>query len=120
GGCAKHDVLRGAGRRWHAGCFGTVRGGRRVAAGSQHAPWAREMDVWWRARHLRREPESRLSARWGRAPEDRPATDTAISRGWPERAVSTCGSAVAQREHGLAARSGRGGGGPRERGGTMW
>ena len=40
-----------------------------MAEGSQHAPGPREMDLWRRPRHLRREPESRVSARRRRAAE---------------------------------------------------
>ena len=90
-----------------------------MAAGSQHVPRPREVDLWRRARHLRREPESRLSARRRRTAEDRPSTDTAVSRDRPERAIPACRIAVAQREHGVAARCGRIGSGPGERDGDL-
>jgi len=71
------------------------------------------------ARGIFAESPNRVFLLGGGELQDRPSADTAVSRDWPERAVSACGIAVAQREHGVAARSGRLWPGPGERDGNL-
>src|SRR5262249_14945437 len=56
-------VWRRAGRRRGGRHFGPLRRASGMAERSDHAPGPREMDIWRRPRHLRREPEPRVSAR---------------------------------------------------------
>ena len=66
--CRRERVCRRARCDRRAGHLRTVRRGR-LAEGSEHAARPREVDVWGAARHLRREPESRVPARRRRAAE---------------------------------------------------
>ena len=76
---------------------------RGVAEGPQHASGPREMDLRRGARHLRREPEPRVSARRRRAAEHEASADAIADRYRSERAVPRSGPAVAQRQHRFAA-----------------
>ena len=65
------------------------------------AGWPKDLstlDLWRRARHLRRKPEPRVPARRRRAAENGAAVEQAPHRRWSERAVPHCRLAVAERQ----------------------
>src|SRR5262249_40101624 len=84
--------------------FGPYGGAGGRAERSDHAPGPREMDIWRRPRHLRREPEPRVSARRRRVAGHAASAGEAADRYRSERAIPNSRSAVAQRQYHLPAR----------------